>query len=169
MINRALFSRNIGIRLAQLIGGLAVTAFAIHNSALDASVVIKPVAPGISLTEEIDSNPPEIIHELTVNPAVPGTHFESIPGQDTLTGPTGDIHNGRDEVRQIALRHGAVAAINGDYFPFTGDPLGAAVWNGNLYSEPYPGRCAMGIEADGKTVLFDILSFAGNCRRNKGR
>jgi exopolysaccharide biosynthesis protein len=126
-----------------------------------ATVTVKPVAEGVTLTEEIDENPPEIIHVLQIDLKDPAVHVEPIPGQDTVTGSTGDIHQGREEVRQIANRHGAVAGVNGDFFPFTGDPLGAAVWNGNLYSEPYPGRCVMGISGDGKSAMFDIVDFMG--------
>jgi exopolysaccharide biosynthesis protein len=122
---------------------------------------VKPIATGVTLTEEIDTNPPELIHIMTVDLSRAGVHVAAIPGQDTVTGPTGDIHQGREQVRLTADRHGAVAAVNGDFFPLTGDPLGAAVWNGNLYSEPYPTRCAMGIESDGHTVLFDTLGFLG--------
>jgi exopolysaccharide biosynthesis protein len=128
---------------------------------VNAEVTTKLISPGVSLTEEIDSFPPEIIHVLTVDLTVPGVHLELMPALDSVTGPTGNIHQGREEVRSIATRHSAIAAVNGDYFPLTGDPLGAAVTNGSLYSEPYPGRSVMGVEQDGRTAIFDILGFLG--------
>jgi hypothetical protein len=141
----------------------------LSTPSLSATVTTKPVAIGVTLTEEIDQNPPEIIHVLTVDLNNPLVHLEPIPGQDTITGPTGDVHEGRQEVRLTATRHGAVAAVNGDYFPFTGDPYGAAVWNGNLYSEPYPGRCVMGIEPDGRTVMFDTIGFLGELQTSQNQ
>lgn len=51
---------------------------------------------------------------------------------------------GRETITAMAQRTGAIAAINADFFPFTGDPLGAMVRSRELLSLPYPGRSAFG-------------------------
>jgi hypothetical protein len=165
-VNSRLISTRITLCFALL--SLIIVAGVVFAPYVCASVTIKPIAPGITLTEEIDSDPPLIIHVLTVTPSAPGVHIEVIPGQDTLTGPSGDITQGRANVRDIGQRHGAVAAVNGDYFPYTGDPLGAAVWDGAIYSEPYAGRSVMGIGSDGRTIMFDTLGFLGELQNESG-
>lgn len=55
--------------------------------------------------------------------------------------------------------------MNGDYFPFTGDPLGVGVMNGEIYSEPYrtdavPARAAFGLLPDGKPIV-GLVSLHG--------
>src|SRR5579883_932662 len=134
-----------------------------------AQPVTKHLSDGITLIQDFDSNPPLIINALVVDPSRPGVRLQAAIGQDTITGPTGDIHKGRDDVRDVQVRHGAVAAINGDFFPFTGDPLGVGISDGRLYSEPYAkGRAAVGFSADGRTVLFDILGYLGDLQAQDG-
>ena len=136
-----------------------------------ASRIIKPIAPGVATsTQEIATSPPSVLNVLTVDLSQPGVRLEATPGQDTLTGPTGDITKGRAEVRDTAHRRGAVAAVNGDFFPYTGDPLGVGIDNGELYSEPYSkGRAALGVGVDGRTILFDTLAFMGEVQSATGR
>lgn len=129
----------------------------------------KRLADGVTLVQQIDSNPPLAIDELIIDPTVPGVHIGTALGQGTVTGPTGDIHKGRGSVTQAQAANGAVAAVNGDFFPFTGDPLGVGVTNGRLYSEPYyAGRAAMGVTDDGRRLLLGILSYLGDLQAADG-
>lgn len=143
--------------------------FFLFPSQSRAQTITKRLADGVSLVQEVDTDPPLAIDVLVIDPARPGVRIETTLGQDTVTGPTGDIHKGRESVSEAAIRHGAIAAVNGDFFPFTGDPLGVGITNGRLYSEPYgPGRDAVGVSADGKTLLFDILSYLGDLQAADG-
>src|SRR5579862_8889225 len=147
---------------------LAVTIFLAGLCVCRAQTTTKHLADGVTLTQEIDGNPPLIINTLTVDLSRPGVRLQAAVGQDTITGPSGDIHKGRDNVLSTQVRRGAVAAINGDFFPFTGDPLGVGISDGRLYSEPYPkGRVAFGISSDGH-VLFDILGYLGDLQAPDG-
>jgi hypothetical protein len=57
--------------------------------------------------------------------------------------------HGRATVSTAAKRLGAVAAVNADYFWQSGDPLGLLVSDGELKSEPYPGRTVFAMGSDG--------------------
>jgi len=65
---------------------------------------------------------------------------------------------GRGRPSDVARRTGAIAAVNGGFFSITGDPLGCLVVDGEVLSEPIPGRTCMGIMDDGD-VLFDVVRF----------
>jgi hypothetical protein len=148
---------------------LAVTLLIANLGLCRADAITKHLADGVTLTQEVDSNPPLIINVLYLDPSQPGVRLQAAIGQDTITGPTGDIHKGRDNVLSTQVRRGAIAAVNGDFFPFTGDPLGMGISDGRLYSEPYDkGRVAVGVSADGKSLLFDILGYLGDLQAPDG-
>lgn len=124
-----------------------------------ADVTTRPIAPGITLTEEIArGNPPLVIHALRVDLSYPGVRVRCGQAQDaiTLNGPT----KGREQVHAIAQRNNALAAVNADFFPYTGDPLGLAIRDGELLSEPMEFRACAGFSPQG--VMLDILVPVGN-------
>ena len=59
-----------------------------------------------------------------------------------------------------------MVAINADYFPFTGDPLGAMVKDGELLSSPFPGRATL-CWGEG-FVKTAYLGFSASLRFNNG-
>lgn len=149
---------------------LAVTFLSLLPWASHAqTATTKRLADGVTLVQQIETDPPLAIDELIVDPSRPGVRIATALGQGTITGPTGDIFKGRGSVTQAQITNGAVAAVNGDFFPFTGDPLGVGITDGRLYSEPYSaGRAAVGVEADGHTLLFDILGYLGDLQASDG-
>jgi len=123
-------------------------------------VVVKQLAPGISLTQEIRND--LTINVLSVDTAQPGVHIETAIGARSITAGTGDPARGRDTVSSVVQRTRALAGVNADYFGGTGDPLGLGITNGDLYSEPWKTpRAAFGLDATGRTAYFGVLSFAG--------
>ena len=138
-----------------------------------ADTTTKTLAPGVTLTQEIDQKTPLIINVVTVDLTAPGVRVGVGIGQDQVSGA--DATHGREDVSRIARRWGAVAAINADYFPYTGDPLGVGIRNGELFSEPFLGirqggpRATVGIAPDGKSVLFDTLGFLGDLQARDGQ
>ncbi len=138
-----------------------------------ADTTLKQLAPGVTLTQEIDQKTPLIINVVTVDLTAPGVRVGVGIGQDQVSGA--DATHGREDVSRIARRWGAVAAINADYFPYTGDPLGVGIRNGELFSEPFLGirqggpRATFGIAPDGKSVLFDTLGFLGDLQARDGQ
>ena len=137
-----------------------------------ADTTIKRLAPGVTLTQEIDQKTPLIVNIVTVDLDAPGVKIGVGIGQDKVNAP--DATHGREDVSRLARRVGAVAAINADFFPYTGDPLGIGIKDGELFSEPFLGtrgrgpRVTLGVTADGKSILFDTLGFLGDLQAADG-
>lgn len=114
------------------------------------------LAPGVVYVQEITPPPngPLVCHVLRVNLQEKGVFVRSEIGRDVVL--TDEPEQGRETVGDLAVRHKALAAVNTDFFPFTGDPLGIAIRDGELLSEGMPNRAAMGITAQGR-ILFDTL------------
>jgi hypothetical protein len=125
------------------------------------------LAPGVVYIQEIipPPNGPLACHLLRVNLKVKGVSIRSEIGRDVVF--TDEPAKGRETVGEMALRHKALAAVNTDFFPFTGDPLGIAIRDGELLSEGMPNRAAVGITADGR-ILFDTLLPIGTLYSAKG-
>lgn len=122
--------------------------------------VTKQLADGISFTQIIQPQGPDVmvVNVLKVDTKNPNVKIESALAGDTVL--ASDATGGRETISKLTARKGAIAGINADFFPFTGDPLGLAITNGDLVSEPFPGRSVMGISRGG-WVLFDKLTWAG--------
>ncbi|MCS6777867.1 MAG: phosphodiester glycosidase family protein [Chloroherpetonaceae bacterium] len=129
-------------------------------------VTSRPVAQGVELTQEIiTGDTPLMVHILRVRLNVPGVRVRTGQAFDSISlqGPG----QGREGVHTLARRHGAVAAINADFFPFTGDPLGLAIRDGELLSEPTPHRVCFGLTSSGQ-VRMDVLSCVATLRLANG-
>ena len=137
-----------------------------------ADTTVKRLAPGVTLTQEIDQKTPLIVNVVTVDLDAPGVRIGVGIGQDKVN--AADATHGREDVSRLARRLGAVAAINADFFPYTGDPLGVGIRDGELFSEPFLGirgsgpRVTLGVTADGKNILFDTLGFLGDLQAADG-
>ncbi len=83
---------------------------------------------------------------------------------------SGQIHGREplDEIVQHATsqRRRAVAAITGDFFEWTGDPVGLCIVGGELVSTPNS-RVALAILDDG-TPVIDTFAFIGAVRASDG-
>lgn len=107
-------------------------------SIAQAQVWEKFVAPGLTYRMEVDVLTPRVIHALRWTPASKYTQAKpqlanrSIYGHDTSVG--------RATVSHMVAREGAIAGINADFFPWTGDPLGFMMSGGELVSMPFPNR-----------------------------
>ena len=66
---------------------------------------------------------------------------------------------GSERVTSMAERTGAIVAVNGAFFASTGRPLGIFMIDGELISEPYAHRTALGL-GPGLAVMEQV-SFAG--------
>ena len=99
----------------------------------------KSLSPGIVYRMEVDTSTPLVVNAIRfardagVPRAVPGLSQGTVFGAD-------DDKKGRDVLTKTIEREGALAGINGDFFPWTGDPLGTMVSAGDLLSRPFPGR-----------------------------
>ncbi len=66
---------------------------------------------------------------------------------------------GSELVSSIANRNGAIAAVNGAFFASTGRPLGVFMIDGELLSEPYANRTAIGLGS--RLAVMDQVSLEG--------
>lgn len=104
---------------------------------------------------------PLIVNYLEVRYSDPSIEIKSVLAQDQIYG--------REYVSDMAIRSQAIAAVNGLYFAADGRPLGLLVIDGNLLSEPYANRTAIGIKPgevqiapigmDGTVIKDDGTSF----------
>lgn len=66
---------------------------------------------------------------------------------------------GAERVSALAKRTGAIVAVNGAYFASNGRPLGVLMIDGDLISEPYANRTAVGLGPMG--AVMDNVGFIG--------
>lgn len=122
------------------------------------------IAPGVEHLEivrgansENNQTGPWFINILRIDPS--RARLEMVHALDEAVG--------LETVSSLAMRHGALAAVNSGYFRTTGtyrgDSVGVAVLDGKLLSEPDSVRAAAGlIEKDKKQELvFGHLKFEG--------
>jgi hypothetical protein len=98
----------------------------------------KSIAPGLVFRMEYDPARPMVLNALRWTLKAPSVHAEPQLAGGTVyeDGAT----NGRETVTQMVAETHTLAGINGDFFPFTGHPLGLTVRNGQLLSLPRPNR-----------------------------
>src|SRR5579872_7066569 len=95
----------------------------------------KRLAPGLEYRMEWDPSAPRVINALRISLGSKEIHaYPQLAGR-TVFEATPD--KGRLPVSKIVSEDAAIAGINGDFFPFTGDPLGLMVREGELLSAPY--------------------------------
>lgn len=152
---------------------LIILALALLPGPVRADTTVKNLAPGVTLTQEIDKTTPLVINVLTVDLDAPGVRIGVGIGQDHISGT--DATHGREDVSRYVRRHRVLAAVNADFFPYTGDPLGIGIKDGELFSEPYTGstkggpRVTLGVTPGGRGVVFDTLSFLGDLQAQDGQ
>lgn len=130
-----------------LLGAFAASSLVAASSG---QVWEKLVVPGLTYRMEVDSAQPRMIHALRWSP---GSDVKALP---ELAGGTVFEANpsfGRETISAMAKRTAAVAVINADFFPFTGDPIGLMVRDGELLSLPYLNRSSFAWGA-GKAHAF---------------
>ncbi len=117
--------------------GLAAASLAAFGQAWE-----KPLAPGLTYRMEVDLATPRLIHALRFSLGAPARKRAGGLADGTVfsDNPT----KGRETVTEMVTRTGALAGINGDFFPFTGDPLGVMVHDGQLVSIPGIPRAVFG-------------------------
>lgn len=135
-----------------------------------AQTYTKSLADGVVLKQQIQGQnnnaKPMVVNIVEVDPKAPGIAVKAVVAGDQVI--TSNSSKGRETVSSIAKRLGAVAAVNADFFPFTGDMLNIHITDGELVSDPMPKRSVFGITSDGK-YLFDTLGFDGKLILQDGR
>lgn len=144
-----------------------------------AQVWEKLVAPGLIYRMELDLATPRMVHALrfTLKSGTVAATAELGQGKVYMD----DVTKGRETISGMAKRTSALAAINADFFPFTGDPLGLMMRNGELVSLPFKGRAAFGWGSEalvgvadceatlqvGEEVPFKVDGLNQECGKNE--
>lgn len=137
-----------------------ITLLLLAAAAISAAQVWeKPIAPGLVYRMEIDTQIPRVIHALRFTPGSPTQARVELAGR-TVYKETAT--KGRLTVSEMVEQEGAIAGINGDFFPYTGDPLGAMVRSGELVSVPSVPRASMGWKNEVGGGTFGIMNFKGS-------
>ena len=149
-----------------------------------AQTCTKELAKGVTLTQMItepakpdeaaaqtageaeDVEPPMVINVLKIAPKVPGVRVEVVLGLDRVHDDGPD--KGRENVWSMVKRVGAIAAVNGDFYEWIGDPVGLFISEGELISEPHHLRTAFGITSDGE-FLLDRMKFDAKVTLKNGK
>lgn len=108
-----------------------------------AQVWEKMVSPGVVYRMEVDTDRPLVIHAIRF-----AREAASLKAQTELasgiTAGREDERKGRAPLTETIEKYEALAGVNGDFFPWTGDPMGAMVRDGELVSKPFRGRSVFG-------------------------
>jgi hypothetical protein len=137
---------------------ISIFGFALCALGAPAQVWEKLIEPGLAYRMEIDAQTPRVIHALRLFPGNSGVRATAELAGGKVFAATED--QGRATLSDIVRESGAIAAVNGDFFPFTGDPLGGMVRSGELVSMPDPRRAAIGWGGGGEAVV-SLLQWRG--------
>ena len=143
--------------------------FPVQSQALklkgDLETSIRQIAPGITLQQEITTGASHLVVSiLRVDMKRKSVRVESGQANDEIS--LNGKFEGRETVAEIAKRSGAIAVVNADFFPYTGDPLGLEIHKGELLSETMNYRACLGI-SHGK-IRIAVLTTLGFWTTQKG-
>ncbi len=120
----------------------------------------KLIAPGLTYRMEVDFAKPLVIHAYRWSPKSPEVRAESGLAGPVIFGDQNGAVVGRETIPAMVNRTNALAGINADFFPWTGDPLGLMLRNGELVSGPWPKRSAAAWGPGG--VAYGPAVFSGS-------
>lgn len=110
----------------------------------------KPLAPGLTYRTDVDTSLPRVVHAVRFSVGSPAV--KAAPELSELKVYSDSAYRGRETIGTLVKRVGAVAGINADFFPPSGDPLGLMVRGGELISLPHPERSAFAWGATGVAI-----------------
>ncbi len=123
---------------------------------LHAQTAVKTLGEGVVLKQYVQTfyNSPQIVNVLEVDLRNPAVRVEAALAGGTVYRQ--DPTFGREIVSETVQRLEALAGVNADFFPFTGDPLGIHIQQGELVSEPSQ-RVAFGMTARGELIFGEVV------------
>lgn len=113
----------------------------------------KEILPTISYRQEIKSALPMEVHVVRFMYPSQTVQLTTALAGGKVIAPA----NAKLPVSSMAKSHGALLAINADYFAPNGDPVGLFIHNGEFLSEPFKNRSAIGWTED--RVFIDRPSW----------
>lgn len=120
---------------------IAATLSVVQSAHAQAQAWEKLVVPGLTYRMEIDLSKPLVMHGLRWTSGSGAVRARVELNSPTLLAPKDvDPNQGRETLSNGVRRSQAIAAINGDFFPWRGNPLGCMLRDGELIALPYPAR-----------------------------
>jgi hypothetical protein len=165
---------------------LLAPAIIFLQTAPNGHVWLKRLAPGLTYRMEWQPTVPRVINALKIS-----LHSDVVRPISELAGHSvyeATATKGREPVSKIVAEDNAIAGVNGDFFPFTGDPLGFMLRSGEVLSSPYvvkedkdarrvsmgwgPGDSAMGfaklkLSVQAGSQTFDIDGLNEECSADR--
>lgn len=129
-----------------------------------AQVWEKMVAPGLSYRMEVDRQTPRIIHGLRWSFGAQG--LSAKPEFAYQRALSANPDGGRQTLPALIDQAGAIAGVNGDFFPPLADPLGLMVRDGELVSQPWPKRAAFAWGPGGS--MAGVFAWSGRVQPATG-
>jgi exopolysaccharide biosynthesis protein len=117
----------------------------------------KVLAPGVTYRMEVRLDPPRAVHVLRLRAGAEGVELRPVLAGGKVFEAEGD---GRAILSEVVRSESALAGVNADFFPWSGDPLGAMVVDGEIVSRPYPGRSVLAW--GGKAPAVARLGWSGS-------
>jgi hypothetical protein len=111
-------------------------------SVAEVNVWTKEIRAGVTYRHEYIPDAPLSIHSIRVKVPSSAISLKPALGNGALLAGSGEIT--RSKVSSIAAAHSAFVAVNGDFFSPNGDPIGLFVRDGEMLSDPFPNRSALG-------------------------
>ncbi len=99
----------------------------------------KLIIPGLTYRMEVDLGLPRVIHAFRYTPGS-GNVFSRPELAGSQVFMPDNATKGREALTTTIQTNGALAGINADFFPWSGDPIGMMVRQGELLSLPFPDR-----------------------------
>jgi uncharacterized protein YigE (DUF2233 family) len=93
------------------------------------------------------------VYVLEVDPRSPEIELAVAYGEDRILG--------KERVSSMALKAGALAAVNASFFSKSGDPLGLLAESGKILSMPLLSRGVLGVFEGGDKVIVGNPGFSG--------
>jgi hypothetical protein len=116
----------------------------------------KYLAPGFTYRMEVVPSIPLLIHAVRLTPQ--SAQVWAKPEVGGMRVFAEDPAKSRQTLSDLIRLAGAVGGVNGDFFPWTGDPIGLMVRDGELVSGPYPNRAVFAWGKQGSAAGFVNLS-----------
>lgn len=121
----------------------------------------REISPGVKYTEWFRGTPagPVAAYILDIDPKA-GYRIKPLLSNDAIAG--------LEQVKSMADRSQAIAAVNGSYFAPNGQILGLLKIDGEIVSTGYQTRTALGLMADGSCII-DMPDYSGSITLPNGQ
>lgn len=137
----------------------AVAAIALTPQPAQSTRWVATIRPDVQVIKEVDPNFPLSFWAVKFKYPSEGSRLEARLANDNVYSKMNLFS--RENVRDMAVRTGALVAINADFFGNDGDPLGTMLSGGEIVSEPYAPR-SVAAWSTSNGLQFDSPSFSAS-------